>query len=237
MPEDQLKVVSKPPMGGLKKGILANQANYKEAMRSVDPLTVPNRLGLVLDDSTSMGTEGMDNAHKAVKGFTDSCNALETSIAVYPLTKESKALTCDYDLLNMYVLGIGPTGGTPLYGTLQKLIVEQKITRAIAFSDGGPTDSQLLESDSFFSRGSALAHSVVRQFIEKEVPVDTIFIGEKESNGHNELQELSLLTGGTCVHFTDMQTLGQSLKYLAPKFRALLANPEIKARIERGEQI
>jgi uncharacterized LabA/DUF88 family protein len=163
----------------------------------------------------------------------------ETSIAVYPLNVEAKPLTCDYDLLNMYVLGIKATGGTPLYGALRDLIEKEDITRAIAFSDGQPTDSHLISSsDSYYlSQGSGLALEVVSLYVEKKISVDTIFIGQKDSDNAKELQELAKQTGGTFVCFEDTKTLSSSLKYLSPRYRALLSNPEIKARVEHGEQI
>jgi len=238
MSDESLKVITKPPIGGLKKGIAANRQAFDNNLRSIDPTTVPNRLGLVIDDSSSMGEEGMSNAHKAVKSFTDNCNMKDTSIAVYPLNREPKPLTCDYDLLNMYVLGLKATGGTYLYTTLKKMI-EQSITRAIVFSDGGPTDSCLVrDPDSYnYMKDDTLALSIVKEYKEKEIQIDCIFIGLEDSNGYKELQELSKQTNGTFVHFKDTSSLAKSLKYLAPKYVALLANPEIKARIERGEAI
>lgn len=236
-----LKIPIKPPIGGLKKGILANKANFDTQMKDVDPKTVPNRLGLVIDDSGSMGSEGMNNVHIAVKGFTSSCNMLDTSIAVYPLNKEHKHLICDYDLVNLFVSSIGATGGTPIYGILDKLIQGEPITRAVLFSDGSPTDSSLLgddtSGDSFWRKPKEVAIACINKYKEKEVPIDTIFIGIENSSGYNEMKKIAELTNGTFIHFKDSLSLSTGLKYLAPKYRALLANADIKARIERGENV
>lgn len=234
-----LKIPVKPPIGGLKKGILANKAEFDQHMSNIDPKTVPNRLGLVIDDSGSMGSDGMENAHKAVQGFTASCNMKDTSIAIYPLNKENKHLVCDYDLVNLYVSSLQATDGTPIYTVLDKLITNESITRAVLFSDGSPTDSKILsESENMWnSSSSEFAKKVIKLYIDKELPIDTIYIGIENSTGYNEMKEIARLTNGTFINFKDSNSLASGLKYLSPKYRALLANSEIKERIQRGEQI
>lgn len=240
--ETALKIPIKPPIGGLKKGILANKANFDHAMKEVDPLKVTNRIGLVLDDSGSMGHDGMKNAHEAVKGFTANCSMLDTSIAVYPLNKDSKPLTCNYDLVNLYVSSIFATGGTPIYGKLDTLITNEPITRAVLFSDGGPTDSSLLTAQEdtwgYTNKPKEVAIGTIKKYTDKEIPIDTIFIGlDDTSNGYKEMKKIAELTGGVFIHFKDVTSLASNLKYLAPRYRALLANADIKARIERGENV
>lgn len=240
MADDKLAIKNKAPMfGSMKKGIGANRENYAKKMAEVNPLEVPNRLGLVMDDSSSMGHTGMKSAHEAISGFLDACSPLDTSVAVYPLNAAPKPLECNYDLIKLFVNSIGPTGGTPIYGVLQTLITQVNMTRAILFSDGSPTDSSCLtdndeESDSFWGRSSKLAKDVIKMYIEKEISIDTIYIGYGDSK---ELQKLAELTGGTYLHFENINTLRKNLKYLAPKYVALLANAELKAKVERGETI
>jgi Mg-chelatase subunit ChlD len=238
-----LKIPIKPPFGGLKKGILVNKAEFDTYMTSIDPKTVPNRLGLIIDDSGSMGDDGMKNAHMAVQGFTANCNMKDTSIAVYPLNREAQHLICNFDLVNLYVSSLLPTGGTPIYTVLDKLITKESITRAILFSDGSPTDStcsvteEIPNNFSWAPKTPEQAMRVVKLFTEKEIPIDTIYIGSDGSAGYKEMKELARLTNGTFIHFKDSHSLATGLKYLSPKFRALLANPEIKERIQKGEQI
>lgn len=238
-----LKIPTKPPIG-LRKGIGAARHEYEQTMKNIDPKTVPNRIGIVLDDSGSMGYEGMQNAHKAIKGFTNSCTLTDTSIAVFPLNAKQQTLTCDYDILNAYVTGIGATGGTPVYGILYNLIEVESITRAVVFSDGEPTDSSCLsgepqDNNDFYygSKDPKKAMEVIAVYQRKEIPIDTIYIGPDATKGYREMKKLAELTNGTFIHFKDMSSLSTGLKYLSPKYRALLANPEIKAKIERGEQI
>lgn len=237
---------NKPPMGGLRKGIMANKESFDKKMAETKPEEVPNRLGIVLDDSGSMGTDGMENAHKAVRGFTNSCNMLDTSIAVVPLNKASQPLTCNYDLLNMYVSSIHATGGTPIYRKLDEMITNVKITRGVLFSDGDPTDSSILADEKktetnndfwYGHRTSAQAKEVLQKYVAKEIPIDTIYIGIEESSGYKEMKRIAEITNGTFIHFKDTNSLSTGLKYLAPKYRALLANPDIKKRIEAGENV
>jgi hypothetical protein len=58
-----------------------------------------------------------------------------------------------------------------------------------------------------------------------------------DSKGYKILKELAEKTGGIFVHFKDSASLSSSLKYLSPGLRGLLSNPELKAKIERGEKI
>jgi hypothetical protein len=234
----------KPPMGGLKKGIALNRQTYEQKMKEIDPTTVPNRLGLVFDDSGSMMGQAINDAHTAVKGFTASCNPLDTSITVYPLNLAPKPLTCDYDMLNLYVNGIEATGGTPIYGVLDNLISMEKITRTVLFSDGEPTDSTCLKeeketNDDFYygRKDPKKALEVITKYQQKEIPIDTIFIGQEASKGYREMETLAKLTNGIFIHFKDSSSLSKNLKYLSPAKRFLLANAEMKKRIEAGEAI
>lgn len=250
--QDTSLATKKPQPGlGLKRGIMSNIAQAEKTIKESDPLSVPNRLGLVFDDSGSMRDTDFDgpkisNAHTAVKNFTTSCNFTDTSICLYPLNKEGKTLTLDYDLLNIFVMGITASGNTPLYTTLKKMIEKESITRAVVFSDGSPTDSKLLgDSENYFPR-TEIAKDVVKIFQNKEISIDTIYIGsghtmvdESEdgmvrSQGYLEMEELAKQTGGIFIYFKDSTSLSKNLKYLAPKYRALLMNEDLKRKISEG---
>lgn len=236
MEENKLTIKAKPPT--FKKGIALRRQQNEQTINEIDPKTLPNRLGLVFDDSGSMSGDAIENAHSAVKNFTSCCSFQDTSIALYPLNQDNKPLTVDYDILNMYVMGLNATGGTPLYTVLLKMYENEDLTRAVVFSDGSPTDSKLVGfSESWDSKPKDFAVGIISKYKSKEIPIDTIYIGIKESSGYREMEEIARLTGGIFIHFTDSMSLNQNLKYLAPRYRALLANPEIKAKIERGERI
>lgn len=231
----------KPPtMGSLKKGIALNRQQAEEQIKTIDPLTVTNRLGLIIDDSGSMGRSGMEDVHKGVRGFTSSCNYQDTSIAIYPLNASAKSLICDYDIINLYVGTLWDTGGTPLWEKLQEMLEKESLTRAVVFSDGVPTDGHFNKEDvekDIQNPYYTNPKKTLDKYIEKKVVIDTIFIGLEGSSGYKEMKDIAEYTGGTFVHFKDSFTLGTSLKYLSPRYRALLANEELKVKIERGEQI
>jgi hypothetical protein len=231
-----------PGFGSLSKGIRANRQQAEQTIKTIDPKQVPNRLGIVFDDSGSMSGSAITDAHSAVKNFTASCNFNDTSICLYPLNKDPKPLTVDYDLLNIFVMGIQADGGTPLYTTLLKMIENDSITRGVVFSDGSPTDSKLIgHSESWDSKPPDFAQEIIQKYKDKEIPIDTIFIGfmhgEGTTGGYAEMKKIAELTNGIFIHFTDSSSLSKNLKYLAPRYRALLANAELKEKVSRGESL
>jgi len=232
--KDQLK----NPFG--KRGLAKNINDATETLAKLDPNTRQNRLGLVCDDSGSMSGEAISNAHTAVSNFCSNCKPQETSICIYPLNASKKELICDYDILTIYWNSINATGGTPLYTKLDEMIENEKITRAVVFSDGGPTDGRIWIDGDLFGNNSVdneKVKEIINKYKSKEIPIDCIFIGLKDSTGYKELELLAKLTNGIFVHFTDSKSLSTSLKYLTPGLRGLLANSEIKEKIQRGEKI
>jgi len=232
----------KPKLGmGISGARRAAQAKLAE----IKPEECPHRLGLEFDDSGSMSGQPLRDAITAVQNFLTSCSPLETSVAVYPMNKEPKALTNDYNLINLFVGSFrdAELGGTPLYATLINMLKDGQITRGIIFSDGEPTDGRKRysawddEEETMKVDPETPKDKAIKSAKEKKIPVDTVFIGYKDSNGYKEMQWIAEQTGGIFVHFTDSASLSKSLKYLSPGLRGLLTNPDIKAKIERGEQI
>src|SRR5690348_16107933 len=116
-------------MGAIKKiGLSARREEARKAAASIKPEECLNRLGLIFDDSGSMEGQPLDDAKKAVEGFTASCNPFDTSIAVYPMNVAAKPLTIDYTMANLFVGGIRATGGTPLFTTMINMITDESIT-------------------------------------------------------------------------------------------------------------
>jgi len=233
-----------------KWGVGAQREQAKKLLEELDPKTMPTKLAIVFDDSGSMASRNVkdtatkiDDAKSGIRNFSSQCNPRDTALAVYPLNVESKPLTCNFDLLNLLVSGIEATGGTPLFTiTLRVLESEDKYTRAILFSDGSPTDSSTYfyksdEEDPEEGTGEDIKTKVIRVANEKKCPLDTVYIGEKESSGYDLMKELADKTGGIFIHFTDSASLSANLKYLAPALRGILMNAELKAKIERGESI
>lgn len=220
-----------------KVGMGARLETAKETeQKPINPDDFPNRLGMVFDDSSSMSGEPIKLAHQAVETFIKNCSNKDTCLAIYPLNAKVQPLSNDFAQVGLYTMGIGATGGTPLYTTLNKLLQEQKITRAIAFSDGDPTDGLYQWYDEVAADSKCTHESVIAEYSAKKVPIDTVFIGDSPS-AEKIMKDLAQRTGGTYLHFTKPEDMAKNLKYLAPRYRALLANAEIKAKVERGESI
>jgi hypothetical protein len=200
-----------------KVGIQGARDESRKRMAEVKPEECINRYAIGYDDSGSM-MGSMQDAAKAVAGFLGACSPLETSVAVYPYNMESKGLTNIFDMVNAFVQGIKATGSTPLWLILARML-DAPITRAIIFSDGSPTDS---ESDE------------ITKACDKHIPVDTVYIGSGDSD---ILKDIAERTGGIYLRFDDTVTFSKQLKYLSPKYVALLSNADLKAKIQRGENI
>lgn len=231
-----------------KWGIGAQREQAKKMLEELDPTTMPTKLAIIFDDSGSMASMNdkgdktkIEDAKAGIRNFSGQCNPRDTAIAVYPLNVDPKPLTCNFDLLNLLVASVGPTGGTPLYGkTIEMLKADSAFTRGILFSDGEPTDGSGYYS-SYEEDDNSAKKNIKEEMIDiakaKKVPLDTIYIGPAISKGYELMKEIADRTGGIFIHFKDSASLSQNLKYLAPALRGLLANPEIKAKIERGESL
>jgi Mg-chelatase subunit ChlD len=216
---NKLANINKVTIGGNKFG-LAKRIAEAQNNKVTDYSAYPNRLGLVMDDSGSMSGV-MDKCHLAIDTFIKNCNCNDTALALYPLNAEAKNLTNNYAQIGLYSSTIRATGGTPLFAKLKQMIQTENLTRAVAFSDGDPTDSH------FETEAIAL-------YIEKKIPIDTIFIGSMGERGYLTMQRIAEKTGGIFLHFTDASVLAKSLKYLTPAFRYMLENADLKAKAEKG---
>jgi hypothetical protein len=225
MTENNISIEKSIRLPVKKIGMAAKIANAEKAGVDLEKVKnvndCINRLGLIFDDSGSMSITPLQQAKDAVDTFLKNCNPADTAIAVYPLCFIKRPLICNFAAVMISVLALKATGSTPLYTTLKELIDKENITRAIAFSDGGPTDDY-----------PEIRDNCINLYITKKIPVDTIYIG---SNDNVCLKELSDKTGGIYLKFTDMASLKAGLKYLTPAFRAMLMSGDNKEKLEKGE--
>ena len=228
-------------------GLAGRRKQVEEKLKDINPAELPNRIGLIFDDSGSMSGEPLANAKLAVQNFTNNCNKMETSLCLYPMNGVPRSLTIDYTSLNVLVMGINDHDlrGTPLYTVLKKLLDNEDINRGVIFSDGSPTDSNYVwQGGTIDTPNTTVKEMSIHSAKQKQIPIDTIYIGPKEDSyshttakGYTEMQWIAEQTGGIFIHFEDSQSLSKNLKYLSPALRPLLMNAELKDKIQKGEQI
>lgn len=176
---------------------------------------VPNRLGLMLDDSGSMTgmvdekSSKLDLLKKAAQGFVTCCDWSNTRVAMYPIADgdgQRIALTDSAPLIIITALNFQAGSSTPMGRTMTAMLESEPITRGIIVSDGGSTDD---------------VESPTQNYVSAGVPVDCIHIGDS-SAGEDTLKRIAELTGGIYLKFTDVNSFAKSMMYLTPKYRAML---------------
>lgn len=207
--------------------------------KKMNPQEMPDRIGIVFDDSGSMSgyasgsfgwndTNGestkIKDAHAGVEEFLRSCKPGKTAVAIYPMNARPMALSCDLIALAMQIKAIEPDGGTPLLPTLDKMLDENKLTRAIAFSDGMADDTQL--------------ELIVAKCLNLKVPVDTVYIGNANSTAPIEfMKRLAEMTGGVFLLFDPAKmNFRTAFKYLSPGYYGLLADKSFVTDLQEGKK-
>jgi len=190
------------------------------------PAEMPDRIGIVMDDSGSMGSTKMRDAHSGIEEFMRCCKPTTTAVAVYPMNRGAINLNTKLPETAIMVANIHATGSTPLLETLDKMIEAEPLTRAIVFSDGSPNNEYTF-------------NEVVAKCVAKEIPVDTVYIADtnyENTMAENFMRRLAEATGGIFMKFeAGKSTFKNSFKYLSPGMRAMLMDDNFKARVERGE--
>lgn len=195
--------------------------------KSIDPLSCPDRIGIVFDDSGSMAGQTIQDAYAGVEEFLRNCKPVQTAVAIYPMCSTAMPLTADLIMLASKIKSIGGYGGTPLLRTLDALITKEKITRAVVFSDGQPDNPNY-----------DLTASRCREF---KIPVDTIYIGDSSSFGTEKaiqfMKNLADATGGVFMHFDPAKmNFRTAFKYLSPAYYAMLSDKAVITDIESGKR-
>lgn len=220
------KFTPRGPLTGLAAKKAAAEAAAKELEKTGEQEVkvrgvgdMEHRIGIVFDDSGSMGSgvgSKFENAKKGVEEFLRSCGKDNTAVAIYPMFGGEIKLTINLPAVALFTAGIPLGGGTPLLETLKKMKDENpSLTRAIVFSDGQPNNSRF--SDYGIPRGWDLV-------------VDTVFIG---SSGEDFMRKLAELTGGIFLKFDPSKSnFATAFKYLSPSMRHLLADRSFIDKIE-----
>jgi Mg-chelatase subunit ChlD len=232
----------KIPLSGLaaRKAAL-NSSNFlveaKPAPKTPEsPEEATDRIGIVFDDSMSMASyDKIEDAREGVVEFLRSCNPETTAIAIYPLNQPKIALNVDLPSTALQVKEISPRGSTPILTTLKQLM-DSNLNRVVLFSDGEPTDVQTQIPLSYVDPAIIRVCSEAKK---REIIIDTVFISSP--NNYNRqaeefLKYIANVTGGIFLKFeAGKSSFRNSFKYLAPAYRALLADKSFVDKIQSGE--
>jgi Mg-chelatase subunit ChlD len=220
------------PVGlAARKAAVAAKKPEQVISSDLPPATAQHRIGIVFDDSGSMYGHKIKDAHAGTEEFIRNCDPSSTAIAVYPMNADcghiQYSLTRKLYEVAQGVKAYAPTGGTPLFETTELMLKAENLNRAIVFSDGEPNHKDV---DSFKETAIATA-------IEHKIPVDTVFIGNKDNTyAIALLQEIAERTGGVFLIFDPAKVnFRTAFKYLTPGFRAMLADKSFVAKVEAGE--
>jgi Mg-chelatase subunit ChlD len=214
-----------------KKQALANKQQMDGSATSnilVDPSKATHKIGIVFDDSGSMGGSKITDAHAGCEEFLRSCNPTNTAVSVYPMNPEDGhakiSLTSKmYDVATA-VKTYHATGSTPMFETLTDMLDNESLTRGILFSDGSPNHTNTKEA-------------TITKAIEKKIPIDTVFIGyATDTYAIAIMKEIAERTGGIFMIFEPGKAnFKTAFKYLSPGYRAMLMDKSFVEKLQEGK--
>ena len=176
-----------------------------EVPNAIDVNNLPNRIAIMIDCSSSMHGESIKLLETAIQDFIQKSNPSDTALAIESFPEQVRvSLTNDKTQLWFLTMGLRADGGTPMSEAMQYCLDNYNITRAILISDGQPNYEPYHETQSFK---------------EKEIPVDTVHIGNS-SDGEDCLKRISEATGGLFVKFKDVKSFATAFAFLLPETRA-----------------
>jgi len=217
-----LTVIQKPIVssnGRILTGLAARKAQLASELglpQELKPGQMEHRIGIVFDDSGSMRSDMIEDAHVGCEEFLRYCEPNKTAVCVYPMNADVLSLSTNLPALAMLINGIRATGGTPLIQKLSKMLRENKLTRAIVFSDGQPQSYTQAEYDFC---------------VKSKIPVDTVFIGS--GYGSEFMRKLAYDCNGIFLQFErGKSNFRTAFKYLSPGLRYMLAEKSFKDQIQ-----
>lgn len=210
-----------------------NAAKQEQA----DPLTLPNRICLMLDGSSSMSTiekgdkRRIDLLKDALQNFVGRCNFADTSIALESFPERlSSPLSSNQSLLITASFGIEASGITPMRRCVEACLEKVPMTRGVIVSDGEATDwyGRSYEDDDAYESSKKSDDPLLTKYKEAGIPIDTVHIADS-SSGEELLRRIARETGGIFIKFTDVGAFAKAFGFLAPSYRAMLMNGSVTA--------
>ncbi len=219
---NELTKPNKITVGGGLHNRLRQAEVLKEAVPTLDPRNLPNRLAIIADFSGSMGDRASgrwdtDNLktklqllQEAIQDFALRSNPADTAIAVESFPRGFRIdLTNDTQSVYMRMIGISTLGDTPMGEGMSYALEYHSPSRCMLISDGEATD------------GEASLRQAER-FKSKEILCDCVHIGTS-SSGEERLKRIAEITGGMYMKFRDVQSFSANFHYLLPTERATIA--------------
>ena len=239
-------IIKKEPSTGiaLNKGKLRSSASpFQQRVNQaktevVDPATMPNRIVLMLDKSSSMSTmergssRRIDLLKDALQNFVGRCNFNDTSIAIETFPEGfSLPLTSNTGQLQTSVFAFEASGNTPMRHCVETCLERVPMTRGVIVSDGEATDWHR-DDYSFYEEETRVQDSkvddVLKKYKEAGIPIDCVHISDT-SSGEALLRRIAKETGGIFLKFTDVSAFASAFGYLTPSYRAMLTDGRVSA--------
>lgn len=200
-------------------------AQVKKQVQEVAVAQLPNRIGMMLDDSGSMAGDKAAKARIASKAFIGACDASTTAIAIRTFDPTFQvSLTNQLGFVAMESQQLSGVGGTGLSEAMNDMLNNEPITQAVIVSDGEANDPQ-----------SAI--ETAHTYKEAGIVVDCVHIGNSQG-GEETLRSIAKITGGIYIKFTDVTNFAQNFKYLTPQYKALLpASNAERARLLGASEV
>jgi hypothetical protein len=211
----------------------------KAKTEQVDAATMPNRVCLMLDRSSSMthtekgDKKRIDLLKDAVSNFAARCDFSNTSVAceTFPASREL-ALTSNSLVVNTFMFTIEASGNTPMHACVERCIGKVPMTRGVIVSDGEATDWYEDRYDRYHEDGQIddkpKQDDLLTKYKAAGIPIDCVHIGDS-SSGEELLRKIAKETGGIFLKFTDVSAFSNAFGYLAPGFRAMLTDGRVSA--------
>jgi len=219
------QVATKQTFADRVKATLANSTGTDDEGNTNPPdeyaVLVPNRIGMMLDCSGSMGGSSIVNLRSAAEEYVMACNFADTSVALYTFgahTEMRGGLTRYSGALIGYISRLQAHGDTPMHRVVSDAIGSLPMTRGLLVSDGGASDwGHWHDKDTFEG------DTILEQYKAAGIPIDCVHIGQG-TDGEALLRRIAEKTGGIFIKFKDTGNFAKAFKFLAPANRALLGD-------------
>jgi Mg-chelatase subunit ChlD len=191
-----------------------------------DAASMPHRLCLMLDRSSSMHGDKIQLLKDAIDNFCNRCDFQNTSIAVetFPASLELGLTNVSF-MITSSVASLNAQGNTPMKSCVQRCLEKIPMTRGIIVSDGEATDWRLHLDD---EEGAWPQDDVLNLYKKASIPIDTVHIGDSTS-GEELLRRIAKETGGIYLKFTDVSAFANAFGFLTPSYRAQLTDGSMSA--------